>query len=123
MKVIFLDIDGVLNHRAMFVPGAGAAALCPKAIERFRSLVEKIGAIVVLSSTWRLGDTATCHYIARLLSAGIMGRLHPDWRTIRLPWPLGVSIIITNLPKRGDEIAEWVVGQFDCDDRRGYFGQ
>lgn len=107
MKIIFLDIDGVLNHRAVFTPKTGPAVLCPKAVARFRRLVERSGAKVVLSSTWRLGDPSTCRYIAKLRSAGVLDHAHEDWRTVRLPWPLGASIAIDG-PCRGDEIAEWL---------------
>jgi len=47
MKVIFLDIDGVLNYRHM-------RDICPKAVALLNSLVEKTGANIVISSSWRI---------------------------------------------------------------------
>lgn len=67
MKVIFLDIDGVLNsHRSCMAyngfPHAGESEVDGKwhkldqvAVHLLRSIVEKSGAKVVLSSTWRIG--------------------------------------------------------------------
>ena len=58
MKVIFLDIDGVLNCIGSFnrtkTRFNGFVGMDPTLVARFNSLVEKTGARVVLSSTWRL---------------------------------------------------------------------
>src|SRR5262249_43618 len=53
--IIFLDVDGVLNHRGVFRPGNGPDPLCPKAVRRLIDLVAVAGARIVVSSTWRLG--------------------------------------------------------------------
>lgn len=64
MKIIFLDIDGVLNSQDWFrrrIPCKPDAdrdefihnQLDPIAISRFKKLIEDTGAAVVLSSTWR----------------------------------------------------------------------
>ena len=55
MKIIFLDIDGVLNckytkEEIFFFP-----FVSPKKIELLKQLIERTGAKVVLSSTWRHG--------------------------------------------------------------------
>ena len=47
MKVIFLDIDGVLNYRGM-------SDVCPKAVSLLNDLLEKTGANIVISSSWRI---------------------------------------------------------------------
>jgi hypothetical protein len=51
MKVIFLDIDGVLNCWATTERWRGYIGIDPKLAQRFAELVT--GAKVVLSSTWR----------------------------------------------------------------------
>lgn len=47
MKVIFLDVDGVLSS-------FGERGLCGRRIALFADVVQRTGAKVVLSSTWRL---------------------------------------------------------------------
>jgi hypothetical protein len=62
-KIIFLDIDGVLNHldwMGDFPPSLDRNNesfwknhLCPDNIKHLKSLVDKTGADVVISSSWR----------------------------------------------------------------------
>lgn len=52
MKVIFLDVDGVLNTiRSVGIFGSGY--LCEKSILLIRHIVDRTDAKIVLSSTWR----------------------------------------------------------------------
>lgn len=62
MRIIFLDIDGVLNSQAYHYKIGGyrgssrsAEFLDPDAIERLNKIVESTEAKVVLSSSWRYG--------------------------------------------------------------------
>ncbi|MDC7248564.1 MAG: HAD domain-containing protein [Sphaerochaetaceae bacterium] len=70
MKLIFLDIDGVLNHelwaRERLLRHQGEAEsdyeyyrnfFDPNAIDLLNTIVEKTGAKVVVSSSWRTGRT------------------------------------------------------------------
>jgi len=52
-KVIFLDIDGVLNCKRTPNPRKLPYVVDPVLLARFKRLVERSGADVVLSSTWR----------------------------------------------------------------------
>lgn len=106
MKVLFLDVDGVLNHRGVFVPGNGALPLCKKCVERLTRMVEKTSASIVLSSTWRLGGEQSTH-VQKLKNAGVLDHAHDDWRTIDMPID-DDSIIIPYSQRRGAEIAEWL---------------
>ena len=54
MKVIFLDIDGVLNSASTPNPRSFPYIVDDSPLGRFRELVRKTGATVVLSSTWRV---------------------------------------------------------------------
>jgi len=63
MKIIFLDIDGVLNH-ALYIKsnmsgGAtrGEECISPKALNLLRHVVDNTNAKIVISSTWRIGRT------------------------------------------------------------------
>jgi hypothetical protein len=53
MKVIFLDIDGVLNCHKTLNPRKFPYVIDDQLLARFRQLIERTGASVVLSSTWR----------------------------------------------------------------------
>jgi hypothetical protein len=53
VKVIFLDIDGVLNCSRTLNPRKLPYIVDPKLLALFKHVVEQTGAHVVLSSTWR----------------------------------------------------------------------
>ena len=58
MKVIFLDIDGVLNceHTKQRIPdGSGFVGIEDNKVELLARLVQKTGAEIVLSSSWKGG--------------------------------------------------------------------
>lgn len=65
LRVLFLDVDGVLNSNEFFARAIannngqpipmGARHLDPEAVRRVQQLVQKTRATVVLSSTWRYG--------------------------------------------------------------------
>jgi len=56
VKVIFLDIDGVLNSRQSWAQrkhGSGTEAIDPDAMARLNRLLRQSGASIVVSSSWR----------------------------------------------------------------------
>ena len=69
MKVIFLDIDGVLNSQDWYVYRRDNVAMDsiqsqypfyefdPRAVERLNRIVAETGAKIVVSSSWRSGET------------------------------------------------------------------
>lgn len=105
-RVVFLDIDGVLNSHAFFKAGSGRPPatdtdeqarrmIDPAAVEHLNALVEKSGASLVISSSWR-----------RIYSLGAIGRAlrangfeHPRAIIGATP-PLGGP--------RGHEIQAWI---------------
>jgi hypothetical protein len=52
MKVLFLDIDGVLND-SHFNPAAESSSLLGSAVTRLNQILRATGAKLVLSSSWR----------------------------------------------------------------------
>lgn len=103
MKILFLDVDGVLNHRAIYQPG-NSAPLCPHAIERLHQVVAATGCSVVLSSTWRKEP----RLVERLRGEGVLQAAHPDYRTKdRAPSRMRGSPFLAG-GLRGKEIAEWL---------------
>lgn len=105
--VLFLDVDGVLNHRGVFSPDIGPDPLCPKAVDRLCKMVSATGSKVVLSSTWRLGGKASRH-VRKLQMSGVLDSAHGDWRTVDLPCKFVNGLVIVDDPRRGREIAEWL---------------
>ena len=55
MKVIFLDIDGVLNCQNSKSSYFGIMGIDNKKVEALKSVVDKSGAKIVLISSWRTG--------------------------------------------------------------------
>jgi hypothetical protein len=65
MKVIFLDIDGVLTCKATPNPRKFPYVVDKKLLARLKGLLRRTGAKVVLTSTWRLdpiGRLAARHW-------------------------------------------------------------
>lgn len=78
-KVIFLDFDGVLNHRD-FLAGVvldikrDEEMIDAECVARLNSIVERTGAVVVISSSWRYGRTID--RLQRILNAkGFTGKV------------------------------------------------
>lgn len=55
MKLIFLDIDGVMNHRNYMVRSRlhRAQEFCPIAVRNLREIIKRTHSKIVVSSTWR----------------------------------------------------------------------
>lgn len=102
-SVLFLDVDGVLNHRAMFSPSRGGGPLCEHAIRRLRYVARETGCSIVLSSTWRTMPG----FVDRLEAAGAMPNRHDDWRTVEMPVEMENGLVKA-IHWRGEEIAEWL---------------
>lgn len=56
MKILFLDVDGVLNYAgcAYMMPGTKMLGIDPKLVELVHHIVRETGCKIVLSSSWRL---------------------------------------------------------------------
>lgn len=99
MKIIFLDVDGVLNNmtwaKRMRDEGVHVFAedmLEDRAIKLFKQIIDATGADVVITSTWRTHVAAMTHLLDQLAYYGI----RPIAKTPRL----------TEL--RGNEITAWM---------------
>jgi Swiss Army Knife RNA repair-like protein len=96
MKVIFTDIDGVLNCKRTPNPRKFPYVIDKRLIERFTALVNRTGASVVLSSTWRYDP------------AGLFSAQH---------WGISFIDVIPDLPDkpRRDEILGWLANRSDVE--------
>src|ERR1700693_6017654 len=97
MKVIFLDIDGVLNSKSSYIgyngypwPDHDRHKFQWVSVMLLKKLVKKTGAVVVLSSTWR--DHVDLTEFSEFLGVPIIGRTRRS---------------IGDQP-RGMEISEWI---------------
>lgn len=107
MKIIFLDIDGVLlTRRTMIATGRNWSAAEPDRVlcQTLIRCCEKGDVRIVVSSTWR--DTPIkCR--AKLKEGGLLNCLHKSWATpldTQLS-PGGIYIGVT----RGLEISAWLL--------------
>jgi hypothetical protein len=89
MKVIFLDIDGVLNCRKTPNPRKLPYIVDPRLLKRFKRLLALSGAKVVLASTWRYDP------------AGLFSARH---------WGIPFIDVTPDMPRkpRRDEILAWL---------------
>jgi hypothetical protein len=89
MKIIFLDIDGVLNCCTTHNPRKFPYVVDKKLLTRLRSLLRKTGAKVVLTSSWRLDPV------------GVLAAKH---------WRIPFIDTIPDMPKRTrrQEILAWL---------------
>jgi len=107
MKIIFLDIDGVLNSRAFFLARTAGLEehqdeeahtremIDPAAVALLNHLVEKSGAEIVISSSWRIAYSMS--EIGHALYAnGFRHRLAIIGKTT------------TSDGERGSQIQEWL---------------
>jgi hypothetical protein len=119
MKIIFLDIDGVINSAFEWVSTSerGPAPinttlwdihdLTPKYIGRLNDIIAATGAKVVISSSWRIQYTYT-QIEAMLKQQGFVGEVIGETPQFNRT-PDGV------VQDRGDEIKFWVNANDDID--------
>ena len=108
-RVIFLDVDGVLNshdyvaNRRDYVEEGGRIGIDPQAVTRLNRLVYETSAEVVISSTWRMNHTRA--EMAALLEAkgfvGVVRGMTPE-HVERTKGALYTA------DRRGNEIHAWL---------------
>ena len=103
--ILFLDVDGVLNHEAIFLRNIHPP-LDPELVARLNRLCEATGAQVVLSSSWR-ADAFSNGLEDDLRATGALRHAHPtDPRTKWLNAVSNGGVIMARV--RGAEITEWL---------------
>lgn len=108
MKVIFLDVDGVLNSLSCKEKIEGYIFVEDEKIARLKEIIDHTGAKVVLSSTWRYGWHAMEH---------VKEPDENDLRDIYMFEALrdkllehGIELLgyTKDFGRRGDEISDWL---------------
>lgn len=120
MKVIFLDVDGVLNYRGCKARCKGFLGVEPEKVVLLKQIVDATDAKIVLSSTWRLGynkDQKGYHGFRRHLEKRLneYGLSVYDVTEDISAYKRGAEIRLW-LAQHGKEVKRWVV----LDDE--YFG-
>ena len=115
MKVIFLDIDGVLNYTQWYVSDRNSGNLNgeegdidPLCSNRINKICAETGAKIVLSSDWRI-NWPCC--IDRIEKGGIEHGLIVD-KTPEHMWAEHAS---KEYKSRGCEIDDWLSQHPECD--------
>jgi hypothetical protein len=115
MKLIFLDIDGVLNGHE-WDNDAGSCTIKRECVLRLNRIIRETKARIVLSSAWRymiLGEDMTCRgfeYLLRTHGACGVRIIDTTRRERMLPCPDAPPGMMLVHPgeNRGDLIAEWL---------------
>ena len=98
-KVLFLDIDGVLNskfyYKYIYKAEEGGSRFDPYCVILVKKLVEEFSLKVVISSTWR--DGAMNRLVNELNANDFTDYLHEDWLTP-----------VVRPASRGKEIELWL---------------
>lgn len=112
MKVIFCDVDGVLNNAVTKARSpSGYTGVSDKLILKLKLIVDETGAIIVLSSDWRLAKDDPVHgkdyrYLVRKLL--FVGKLKISDHTKDIAWKdrgLEIKTYLDEHPK----VSEFVV--------------
>lgn len=106
MKVIFLDIDGVLNCRFTREKYRGYPFVMGRKIEMIKHLVEETGARIVLSSSWRKGWYDMQSGRIKTIETELYIALRNELQNYLLEIMDYTPVIANN--KRGEEIEQWL---------------
>ena len=112
MKVIFLDVDGVLNFSYSKSRCGKYIGIDSDKVKRLKEIVDATDAVIVLSSTWRLGynkDHQELENHAKYLS-NKLGKQHLRSVGMTLDFGHGGEL-------RGHEIHEWLERNSDVVDQ------
>jgi hypothetical protein len=108
MKILFLDIDGVLNSEKFYKNRVRVDGVRNEidqcALKLLERILEKTGCLIVLSSTWRLSQ----NYAYDLLDSGLQSNMvlrRLIGRTPHMPRPMGTG---AEYCERGKEIEAWL---------------
>jgi hypothetical protein len=119
VKVVFLDIDGVLNSHDWFnvtdtrrdSPEYPESHFDPKPVSLLNEITDRTGAVIVVSSTWRLGRSVS-ELRELLKSVGVTGYVTD--KTPHLGGPRGHDIY-TWLQRPTGHVEAYVILDDDSD--------
>lgn len=106
MKIIFLDVDGVLNSEKDLLNNSGDSEIFDRPLNLLKKLVDSTNAKIVISSSWRIGCARSgkeSFYGEQLFSV-----LEKRLSDVGLKVFDITPIINEPFVKRGDEIRKWL---------------
>jgi hypothetical protein len=115
MKVIFLDIDGVLNCKKTPNPRKFPYVVDRKLLRRLKRLLDRTGAKAVLSSTWRYDPAGLFSAHPRVTRYAIIDDEDDGLDTLPLFQPQASTGITPDIVKG---VADYLAGKTDHDMRR-----
>ena len=109
MKVIFLDVDGVLNTQFSESRCCGFIGIDDSKVKLLKEIVDATGAKIILSSSWRYGwerDEESCDQLAIYMNKKLANRqLHILDKTKEYMKSDDKNVKYCD---RGSEIKEWL---------------
>lgn len=114
MRIIFLDIDGVLNSWSTVYK------ITTKKLQLLNDLIEQTGAKIVISSSWRIGSNDVKEFLDKNFAKNRNFRLdNPNQELIdNIFYKNTIGLTDTFGPNRGAEIKRWL--DIYCDDVESY---
>jgi hypothetical protein len=109
MKIVFLDVDNVLNSKAWFRrhPTPRRFSVDPECCKRVVKICKESKAALIVSSSWRL-KMKPRHLVECLSAGGITKELVLGFTPHLLPLVFAANWEELEEPPRGLEITEWL---------------
>lgn len=110
MRIIFLDIDGVLNSYATLYK------ITTEKLKLLNDLIELTGAKIVISSSWRIGSKDVKDFLDKNFSKSTFILNNPNQELIdNIFYKNTIGLTDTFGPGRGDEIQRWLDSHEDIE--------
>lgn len=103
MKVLFLDIDGVLNNAPLLERLRHWDVFEPESIKQLNRVLETTGAMIVISSSWRYANTPAMLNDRLMLAGVIPNRVHGETPKTRYERGQEIALWLSDHP----EVTEW----------------
>ena len=104
--IIFLDIDGVLVTQDSLRAG-GSVSMDRRCVAELNRLVETTGAVIVITSSWRILHSID-FIVGAMCAAGFKGKRRVVDITDRLHFATPSGVVIGCSMPRAHEICEWL---------------
>jgi 3-deoxy-D-manno-octulosonate 8-phosphate phosphatase KdsC-like HAD superfamily phosphatase len=111
MRIIFLDIDGVLNSWASYYN------ITTEKLQLLNDLIEQTGAKVVISSSWRVGSKDVKDFFDNNFSSNCNFIFDNPRQALiyNIFYKNAIGLTDTFGPSRGDEIKRWLDNHEDIE--------